>query len=199
MLPLFPLLQRHSINEKEPLFSESEEYLLQIKDMCVSDSDKIFLIVDFTKPSCEERFYAVKYVNGERILLHSCMVLHGYGGGSTAKTPVFSNRLGSKCSSLGLYELLKTDTMRIGRPCIRLKGLSETNSNAQRRGILIHPTHLTETIPGPIKGASFPLSHESEGCFSIGYDDFEIIRNLFINQKDMKLYAHYRLSVCPRK
>jgi len=144
------------------------------------------LVVDFSKPSCQDRLYIY---DSDASVVYTGPVLHGCGGKSTARTPQFSNKIGSHCSSLGLYQLTKVSRMTVGYPCIKLRGLSPTNSNAEVRGIYIHPSFMVSLLPFEIYGASFPLTHASEGCFTVSWQTFRKIEKLLKDNKNIKLYA----------
>ena len=76
--------------------------------------------------------------------------------------------------------------------CIRLDGLSQTNSNARKRGIVIHPSMTLSFIPFELKGVSLPLTPESEGCFAVSFKTFNAIKKL--REKTVSpiyLYANY--------
>jgi len=148
------------------------------------------ILVDFSKPSCEDRLYIY---NEDDLCIayiyYTGPVLHGCGGKSTARTPEFSNEIGSNCSSLGVYELIEISRMNNGYPCIKLRGLSETNSNAETRHIYIHPSIMVSLLPFEIYGACFPLTHASEGCFAVSFQAFREIRKLFKADPNIRLYA----------
>lgn len=141
------------------------------------------IIVDFSKPSMDDRLYI--YDSRPHKYIYSGAVQHGRGGNSTARHPEFSNKIGSRCSSLGLYELTKVDAFtpaffkkRLHLPCIRLKGLSPTNSNAEARGIYIHPGIMVSLRLFRVPGLCFPLSASSEGCFTVSYRTYRKIERL---------------------
>lgn len=142
------------------------------------------ILVNFAKPSMEDRLYIYEHNN----CIYTGAVLHGNGGKSTAKVPEFSNKIGSKCSSLGVYKLAEISRTQLGIPCIRLDGLSSTNSNARVRGIVIHPSIMVTLTPFGINGVSYPLSPESEGCFAVSWHTFNKIKRL---KRPAYLYAYY--------
>lgn len=147
------------------------------------------LIVDFSRMSMLDRMYVVDMY--EHKIVYSCRTAHGMGRGSTPLTPEFSNEIGSCCSSLGFYKIAEHRKMRNGRPCFRLDGLSETNSNARKRGILIHPSYAVSNVPFSMP-LPLPLSRASEGCFSTSFRAMDRITE-FVTQseKPMILYAFY--------
>lgn len=63
--------------------------------------------------------------------------MHGLGGGSTAAKPVFSNRPGSRCSSLGRFQVTLYSGQKIKRS-FRLHGIDFENNTAFARGLMIH-------------------------------------------------------------
>lgn len=134
------------------------------------------IIVDYSKPSCEDRLYIYDVCN--TMCLYSGVVLHGCGGRSTARVPEFSNEEGSNCSSLGLYKVAEEGRMKIAYPCLRLDGLDSTNSNARRRGILVHPSIRVTLLPFEVWGRCFRLTTSSQGCFSVSLHTYYKIKNL---------------------
>jgi len=70
-------------------------------------------------------------------VVYKTFAMHGPGMGSTAKAPVFSNKFGSNCSSLGKFEVTKEHGAKMKR-AMRLRGLESRNSNAFKRGLMIH-------------------------------------------------------------
>ncbi|MGN1354480.1 MAG: murein L,D-transpeptidase catalytic domain-containing protein [Alloprevotella sp.] len=149
------------------------------------------IYVDFSIPSGEKRLFIIDLDKQE--VIYAGLVQHGCGGNSTAEKPEFSNRIGSKCSSLGLYRLGEISRMtKYPLDCIRLDGLSPTNSNARVRGIVIHPSVTLSLTPFPLKGVSLPLTPESEGCFAVSLKTFNTIKKL--REKTVSpiyLYANY--------
>ena len=96
---------------------------------------KILSIIDFSKPSTEERLFIIDLENPK--LLLQTLVAHGKNSGFMNATR-FSNRSGSHKSSLGFY---RTGTTYVGRRgySLKLEGLEKgINDNARRRGIVIH-------------------------------------------------------------
>lgn len=154
--------------------------------------DNYIVIVDFSKPSAEERFYI--YDKDLQKFIYSGFCMHGNGTGNTASKPKFSNQPGSHCSSIGFYSISELSKMNriksIDIDCFRLDGLSNTNSNARQRGILIHPGISTSILPFEIKGASLPLTIESEGCFTVSLYTMQKLKSIYKN-KPMLLYAYY--------
>ena len=98
-------------------------------------SQKHCILVDYGLPSGKERVYVWSFE--EKKIVLKTHTMHGSGGGSTDETPVFSNQLGSNCSTLGHFAVTRTHgTINPGG--YRLKGLDPENRNAWDRALMIH-------------------------------------------------------------
>ena len=93
------------------------------------------LFVDYSIPSGTPRLFVWDFRT--RRIIASTYVMHGTGKGSTDRQPQFSNRLGSKCSSLGRFLVTKEHGNRNKRG-FRLKGMDTDNQSASARGLMIH-------------------------------------------------------------
>ena len=93
------------------------------------------LFVDYSIPSGTPRLFVWDFTS--RRIVASTYVMHGPGGGSTDQRPRFSNRHGSKCSSLGRFLVTKENGNRNKRG-FRIKGLDIDNQSAYSRGLMIH-------------------------------------------------------------
>lgn len=95
----------------------------------------ILVLVDFSKPSTQERFYVIDLKN--KTLLYRSVVAHGRGSGDNYATS-FSNTPGSNQSSLGFYLTAGTYQGQNGYS-LRLRGLEHgINDKAMERAIVIH-------------------------------------------------------------
>ena len=140
------------------------------------------LLVDYGRHSGKVRFFIWDFEKDKAVLKSLCA--HGYGKGSTARRPVFSNEIGSFCSSLGHYRVGKEKTMSKpkDRKALVLYGRDKTNSNALQRGILIHPVSLPNfsiyPLMIPVKVHNI-LGHKirpkSEGCITIPFRKYEMV------------------------
>lgn len=148
------------------------------------------IYADFSIPSGKDRFFIYNTVSEK--VENSSICLHGNGKGNTAETPVFSNKIGSNCTSLGHYEITGVGVSKnYGIPILKLKGLDSSNSNAEKRGIYIHPA-LTPTLATYLPSPQYmPLTMESEGCFAINYSCFNKLKKIVENSnKPILLYAY---------
>lgn len=93
------------------------------------------LFVDYSIPSGTPRLFIWDF-RKNRIVART-YVMHGSGGGSTDERARFSNRPGSKCSSLGRFIVTKEHGRRNKRG-FRIKGLDTDNQTAYGRGLMIH-------------------------------------------------------------
>lgn len=143
------------------------------------------LLVDYGRHSGRVRFFLWDFEKEKPAL--KCLCAHGYGKGSTARKPVFSNEPGSFCSSLGHYKVGKEKTMSKpkGRKALVLYGKDKTNSNALQRGILIHPVNLPNfsiwpfMIPVKVhKVLGHKIRPKSEGCITIPFRKYEKVSNV---------------------
>ena len=118
-------------------------------------------IVDFSRPSSEERFYVVDLMSGN---VEAHRVAHGRGSDPdhSGFLERFSNDFGSHATSNGTYT---TDDYYHGKYGLSMKvnGLDWTNNNAMARAIVIHNAWYAE--PGMI--AAHGMLGRSEGCFAM--------------------------------
>lgn len=136
---------------------------------------RYLLIVDYSIPSNDYRLFI--WDTEQDCIVEKFWCAHGRGGGSTPKTPVFSNTPGSKCSSLGWYLVDKSVGVSYhwGYKYHAVDGLDTSNSNARSRQILIHPwSSVTRDYKARI---SRPMSTDGrcEGCFTTTDEGFATI------------------------
>lgn len=99
------------------------------------------LFVNYSIPSGTPRLFVWDFQRKK--IVASTYVMHGPGGGSTAKRPRFSNRPGSNCSSLGRFLVTKEHGNSLKRS-FRLKGLDSDNQTAYARGLMIHSSYWVD-------------------------------------------------------
>ena len=176
------------IKEKNTRLDEPSNTMVSEFKNKAKYGEDISIYVDYSIPSSQPRFFV--YDNRKDSLISKSKCAHGCGGGSTADKPIFSNTPGSECSSLGTYRVRCVDKLNTANlPCIRIDGLSKTNSNAAARGIVIHE--------GPILaddisiGVIIPISkYISQGCFTISSKTFNLLRDEMHKNKNIYLYAY---------
>ncbi len=108
-------------------------YKLKLQDKLPNDS--LLAIIDFSKPSVEERFFIIDIKN--KRLVKSTYVAHGVNSG--IQTPEsFSNEPNSNKSSLGLFVTQNTYEGKHGYS-LRINGVNKgLNDNAYKRAVVIH-------------------------------------------------------------
>lgn len=106
-------------------------------------------IIDFAARSSKRRMFLINMKSGEVTPYH---VAHGRGSDSdnNGYANKFSNTPNSHASSLGYYVTAETYYGNNGRS-LRLDGISDTNSNARKRDVVIHGSYYVkdyDTKPG---------------------------------------------------
>lgn len=106
---------------------------------CASDprlrDEPILVVIDYALPSTAKRMWV--FDRSRPQLLYHVLVAHGMGTGEN-RALAFSNREGSKQSSLGLFRTAETYRGRNGYS-LRLDGLDPgVNDRARERTIVIH-------------------------------------------------------------
>ena len=157
---------------------------------------ELCIFVNFGEKSSTKRLRVVNLNTKET--LYSCKVAHGNTSFDRSEATIndFSNEEGSHKSSLGKYKIGKERYIRsidklidcegLKVPCFELHGLDKSNSNAFKRGILIHPMPISE-LPVPIIGNTW-----SRGCFSVPIKSYKILSNYINSSKSpILLYAFF--------
>ncbi|MDO9183019.1 MAG: murein L,D-transpeptidase catalytic domain family protein [Bacteriovorax sp.] len=112
---------------------------------------RVIGVIDFKQHNSKERFYIIDLNTGH---VDKYLVAHGknsdpdYDGNAT----IFSNTSGSEASSVGFYLTAETYEGNHGYS-LKLDGLSNTNSNARSRSIVMHPADYV--APGSKIGRSW--------------------------------------------
>ena len=101
-------------------------------------SEQYCLLLDYSIPSGYPRLFVWSFEKGD--VIYRAHVMHGPGKGSTKESPVFSNEFGSESSSIGRFSITKQHG-KVNKNGFYLKGLDVTNSNAYRRGLMIHGSY----------------------------------------------------------
>ena len=130
-------------------------------------------IVDFSKPSSEERFFVVDLASGN---VEAHRVAHGRGSDPDHSGFVerFSNEFHSFASSNGTYLTGDYYHGKYGLS-MKVRGLDWSNYNAEPRAIVIHNAWYAEDDMIPIHGKL----GRSEGCFAMSRDSqYAVMRKL---------------------
>ena len=145
-------------------------------------SENYALFLDYSIPSGEPRMFVWDFNQGK--IVARTYAMHGPGKGSTKRHPVFSDRPGSKCSTLGMFKVTKEHGTKIRRS-FRLKGLERRNKNAYSRGLMIHPATRVNKYGGKVN--YIPLDKTAcSGCVSTSSSGMDYIIEL-VNKEDKSL------------
>lgn len=144
------------------------------------------LFVDYGVPSGTPRLYVWDFT--KRKIIARTYVMHGPGMGSTAKKPVFSNKPGSYCSSLGRFRITKEPGKR-NKSGFRLKGLDSDNQSAYGRGLMVHGSSY---LDGHVWMKYIPLRVSScSGCVTVTTKGMKYIGNLVRSEEKPILLWNY--------
>jgi hypothetical protein len=130
-------------------------------------------VVDFSRPSSEERFYVVDLMSGN---VEAHRVAHGRGSDPDHSGFVerFSNDFGSYASSNGAYLSGDYYDGKYGLS-MKVRGLDWSNYNAEPRAIVIHNAWYAEDDMIPIHGKL----GRSEGCFAMSrQSQYDVMRRI---------------------
>lgn len=116
----------------------------------------ICIMVDMSIHSGKNRIFVYSFEQKQIIIEGLCA--HGVGRGSTAIKPIFSNEVGSNCTSLGKYKVKGRSYSNWGINIhYKMYGLENTNNNAFKRIVVLHsytPVPNFEIYPQTLYGQS---------------------------------------------
>jgi len=148
-------------------------------------NERYFIFIDYSIPSGKPRMFVWDNKKGE--VIAKSYVMHGSGGGSTKAKPVFSNRPGSECSSLGRFKVTK-ERGKTYKRSFRLKGMDTDNVTARRRGLLIHASGLVDRSKGQKYLPIDPVS--CKGCVTVSRQAMDFLYPFIKDQhKQMLLWS----------
>ena len=98
-------------------------------------STRYCFLVDMSLPSGRNRFFVYDFE--KKSIINSALVAHGCCNKSFISRPKFSNAPDCGCTSLGKYKVGEFYHGQYGKS-FRLYGLDNSNSNAFKRGVVIH-------------------------------------------------------------
>lgn len=150
-------------------------------------SENYCLFLDYGIQSGKPRLFVWSF--SENRVVYSAYAMHGPGKGSTDETPVFSNTPGSKCSSVGRFEVTM-DRGKRNKSGLRLKGLDRSNNCAYGRGIMIHGSRYVDAN----KWRKYiPLNAKScQGCVTVSTRDMAYINRLVGKETEhLLLWSYY--------
>ncbi|MFN0292067.1 murein L,D-transpeptidase catalytic domain-containing protein [Pedobacter helvus] len=169
LLPLWPVEPSVKSEKLSEAFSFAKKNQLDTS---------ICIMVDMSRPSGKNRLFVYDFKQKKTIISGLCA--HGVGGGSTAIKPVFSNKVGSNCTSLGKYKVKNRAYSNWGINIhYKMYGLEQTNNNAFKRIVVLHsytPVPNYEIYPRTLFGVS-------AGCPVIADEQMKQIDKLLIKKK----------------
>lgn len=143
----------------------------------------IITLIDFTKPSTEERLYVLDIRHKK--LLFSSLVSHGKNSGGNYATS-FSNKVNSYKSSLGFFVTENTYQGKNGYSLV-LNGLEKgINDRAKERAIVVHGANYCS----PSVAASAGRLGRSFGCPALPQSLAKPIINTIKNGTLLYIYAN---------
>ncbi|MBX5494129.1 MAG: murein L,D-transpeptidase catalytic domain family protein [Bryobacteraceae bacterium] len=154
----------------------------RVSDLGINARLDRLLLIDYTKPSTEPRFWVFD-LNAGKVLFRE-LVAHGKNTGGNMAVR-FSNTPGSLMSSLGVFLTANTYFGKHGYS-LRLRGLEEgINDKSMERAIVLHPaSYVSEAIV-----AKLGRLGRSWGCPAVRP---EIARQLIDAVRDgAVLFAYY--------
>jgi len=125
-------------------------------------NERYAIFVDYSIPSGKQRLFVWDHKKGK--VIASSYVMHGAGGGSTEAKPVFSNRPGSDCSSLGRFRITK-EHGKTHKRSFRLQGMDVDNITAKQRGLMVHASGVVDRSKGREYLPLDPVS--CRGCITV--------------------------------
>lgn len=144
------------------------------------------LFVDYGIPSGTPRLFVWSFKDNK--IVARTYVMHGPGKGSTAEKPVFSNKPGSNCSSLGRFVVTKEHGAKLKRS-YRLKGLDKNNQSAFLRGLMIHRAKWVDIN---CWRKNIPLNGRScQGCITVSSRGMNYLEDLINGEKKRLLLWTY--------
>ena len=187
-LACYALHKRYSIKQKpsqeQPIAVRATEALDYAKAHKLNTN--YALLVDYSIPSGTPRLFVWDFDQNK--IVARTYVMHGVGKGSTAERPVFSNTVGSECSSLGKFKVTNIHGGKIKRS-YRLTGLEASNSNAWRRGIMIHRSTWVDRWCWK---EHIPLHEPScQGCITVSSRGMTYLEKLIKNESEPLLLWSY--------
>jgi hypothetical protein len=162
-----------------------------MKHQNLLSSKDILSIIDFEKPSTEQRLWIIDIAN-KKLLYHS-LVAHGKKSGDN-KATAFSNCPSSNMSSVGFFVTRKVYTGKHGLSLV-IDGLdTKFNSNAKSRAVVIHSAdYVSDEF---IK--CYGRLGRSQGCPAIPVENHEAVINtlkdgtaLFIHSPCVRYSSSY--------
>lgn len=155
-----------------------ENQLAELKVLLKNKADyntKIAFFVDMQIKSGKYRFFVYDLIKNE--ILDQGLVAHGSGSETKIRGDLkFSNEPNSRSTSLGRYSVGKSYKGMFGK-AYKLAGLDTTNSNAEKRAIVLHSYSAV-----PFEEQDYYISN-SQGCPMISESFFKKLEKIIDSSK----------------
>lgn len=155
-----------------------ENQLAELKVLLKNKADyntKIAFFVDMQIKSGKYRFFVYDLIKNE--ILDQGLVAHGSGSETKIRGDLkFSNEPNSRSTSLGRYSVGKSYKGMFGK-AYKLAGLDITNSNAEKRAIVLHSYSAV-----PFEEQDYYISN-SQGCPMISESFFKKLEKIIDSSK----------------
>lgn len=170
-------------NKKEisPLSPEIERFNVQLEAIKATIAknnaynSKIAFFIDMKIKSGKNRFFIYDLENNK--ILEEGLVANGSGSETCVRGELkFSNEPNSKCTSLGNYVIGKSYKGMFGKS-YKLSGLDESNSNAEKRAIVLHSYSAV-----PNEEQDYYISN-SKGCPMVSEAFFKKLEKIIDSSK----------------
>lgn len=165
---LYDCLQTPELNFN--IFQKGMKGYYSMKNNHELTEERFLTLIDYTKPSNEERFFVVD-LEQKQVIFQS-IIAHGRNSGELYATK-FSNKSESKMSSFGFFVTGKIYDGKYDHS-MKLHGKEYSNSNVFERGVVVHSAdYATKKFlksNGNILGRSF-------GCPALPHKNYKKIVN----------------------
>jgi len=146
-------------------------------------STKYCFLIDMSLKSGRKRFFV--YDLERSTVVYAGLVAHGSCNETFLSHPRFSNSPNCGCSSLGKYKVGELYTGKYGKS-LRLYGLDNSNSNAYKRGVVIHGYDCV-----PDEEISPMVLCNSQGCPMVSYNFFDRLTRIAMqSEKPIVLWIY---------
>jgi hypothetical protein len=162
----------YTVNEKDST-QIAKDYTTRAKQQLKDSTADIVFYVDLSLDKNDYRFFVLN--TKDSVILEQGLCLSGkldYKG-----NVIFSNKIGSNCSSKGVYEIGNEYTGQFGK-AFKLNGLDSTNSNALARCVVLHSYGGIPETPNILNVLGI-----SEGCPTVNPSYLEKLSYYIKNEK----------------
>jgi hypothetical protein len=163
-----------SCQTKHTSNQEAKEYTTKAKQQ-LKDSTDIIFYADLSRNRNDYRFFVLNI--DDSVILDQGLCLSGKRDNNG--NAIFSNKIGSKCSSKGVYKIGQKYTGKFGK-AFKLHGLDSTNSNAFTRCVVLHSYAGIPKSPTLVN-----VLGVSEGCPTVNPDFLENLA-YYIENRNVK-------------